>query len=83
MEELKNEQLVIKIAEMGAELQSIKDAQGREYLWQADAKYWPRHSPLLFPIVCGLWEDKYHIDGYAFGMLRHGFARDTEFTLIS
>ena len=35
MEELKNEQLVIKIAEMGAELQSIKDAQGREYLWQA------------------------------------------------
>jgi hypothetical protein len=33
--------------------------------------------------VCGLWEDKYHIDGYAFGMLRHGFARDTEFTLIS
>lgn len=83
MEELKNEQLVIKIAEMGAELQSIKDAQGREYLWQADAKYWPRHSPLLFPIVCGLWEDKYHIDGYSFGMLRHGFARDTEFTLIS
>ena len=40
MEELKNEQLAIKIAEMGAELQSIQDTQGKEYLWQADEKYW-------------------------------------------
>jgi hypothetical protein len=44
---------------VGAELQSIKDVSGHEYLWQADPKYWGRHSPILFPIVCGLWNGKY------------------------
>ena len=36
MEELKNEFLTIQVAEKGAELQSIKDKEGHEYLWQAD-----------------------------------------------
>ena len=31
MIELKNEQLAIQVAEMGAELQSVKDCKGREY----------------------------------------------------
>ncbi len=51
MVELKNDVLTIKVAEMGAELQSVKDNSGREYMWQAGEK-WPRHSPILFPIVC-------------------------------
>ena len=56
MIELKNELLTIKVAEMGAELQSIKDNDGREYMWQAGEK-WPRHSPILFPIVCSVNND--------------------------
>ena len=36
MLELKNDQLTIKVAEIGAELQSIVDSGGHEYLWQAD-----------------------------------------------
>lgn len=82
MEELRNEFLALRISEHGAELQSIQDASGKEYLWQADEKYWPRHSPLLFPIVCGLWENTYRIDGFGYRMERHGFARDMDFTLI-
>ncbi len=42
MEILKNEQLQIAISEHGAELQSIQDADGNEYLWQGDPKYWGR-----------------------------------------
>ena len=34
MIELKNEQLTICVAEKGAELQSVKDSEGREYMWQ-------------------------------------------------
>ena len=49
MIELKNEQLTIRVAEKGAELQSVKDSEGREYMWQAGAE-WPRHSPVLFPL---------------------------------
>ena len=73
MEILKNEQLEIAVASLGAELQSIKDAQGKEYLWQADERFWPRHSPILFPIVCGLWNGKYRIDGFEYALERHGF----------
>ena len=83
MELLKNEQLQIVVSEHGAELQSILDAEGKEYLWQGDSKYWGRRSPILFPIVCGLWDDCYRLDGYEYKMARHGFARDLDFKLIN
>lgn len=83
MEILKNEQLQVVVSEHGAELQSIKDAEGKEYLWQGDPKYWGRRSPILFPIVCGLWDDCYRLDGYEYKMARHGFARDLDFKLIN
>ena len=34
MVEIKNDKLTVKVASLGAELQSIKDSEGREYLWQ-------------------------------------------------
>jgi len=83
MEILKNEQLQVVVSEHGAELQSIQDAEGKEYLWQGDPKYWGRRSPILFPIVCGLWDDCYRLDGYEYKMARHGFARDLDFKLIN
>lgn len=83
MEILKNEMMQIVVSEHGAELQSILDAEGKEYLWQGDPKYWGRRSPILFPIVCGLWDDCYRLDGYEYKMARHGFARDLDFKLIN
>ena len=83
MVELKNEQLSIIVSEKGAELQSIKDANGKEYLWQADPQFWPRHSPILFPIVCSVNNDTYTVDGKEYHLPRHGFARDTDFKLIA
>ena len=81
MIELKNELLAIKVAELGAELQSVKDNEGREYMWQA-GDLWPRHSPILFPIVCSVNNDTYRVDGQEYHLPRHGFARDTEFTVV-
>ena len=81
MEQLRNQRLTIEVSEMGAELQSIKDAEGREYLWQGGEK-WPRRSPILFPLVCSVENDTYYVDGQAYHLPRHGFARDTKFTLI-
>ena len=34
----------------GAELCSLKNSEGLELLWQAGPA-WPRHAPILFPIV--------------------------------
>ena len=82
MIELKNEQLTIRVAEKGAELQSVKDADGREYMWQAGPE-WSRHSPILFPIVCSVNDNTYRVDGKVYHLSRHGFARDAEFTVVS
>ena len=82
MVEIKNDKLTVQVASLGAELQSIKDADGREYLWQGGEK-WPRRSPILFPIVCSVNDDTYTVDGQEYHLPRHGFARDTEFTLVA
>jgi len=75
MIQLTNGQLVVTINEKGAELQSIQ-LNEVEYLWQADAKYWGKHSPVLFPIVGELKDGKYIFDGKEYLLPRHGFARD-------
>lgn len=80
MKTLSNEIISIKIAEHGAELTSII-ANGREYLWQADPKYWGRHSPILFPQVGRVWNNRYRHNGIEYEMGQHGFARDSVFQL--
>lgn len=82
METLQNEFLTVEVSDLGAELQSIKDADEHEYLWQGDDKYWGRRSPILFPIVCGLYQGTYRTEGGTFQLGRHGFARDMNFRLL-
>ena len=62
----------------GAELCSLHDAAGREFLWQA-LPAWPRHAPVLFPIVGRLAGDTLRHGGRDHRMTQHGFARDRRF----
>jgi galactose mutarotase-like enzyme len=78
MIQIKSDQLVITISEKGAELQSIK-SNGLEYLWQADPKYWSKHSPVLFPIIGELKDGTYIFENKEYHLPRHGFARDHVF----
>lgn len=66
----------------GAELCSLQDAAGREYLWQAGAA-WPRHAPLLFPIVGKLAGDVLRHEGREYRLTQHGFARDLEWQWLA
>jgi galactose mutarotase-like enzyme len=75
---ISNEQLTVTINEKGAELQSVQ-LNGLEYLWQADGKYWGKHSPVLFPVVGELRDGKYFFEGREYRLSRHGFARDKIF----
>lgn len=82
--QISNNKIMIQVNSMGAELTSLKDvATGTEYMWNADPAYWKRTSPVLFPIVGGLKEGKYRLDGREYPMGQHGFARDMEFRLKS
>lgn len=79
---LKNDSLTLQIEESGAELTAITDMKTKkEYLWNADPKYWKRHSPVLFPIVGSLKNQSYTYNGQVFPMSQHGFARDLNFEI--
>ena len=79
---LNNGALEICVASKGAELISIKDNSGKEYLWQGDEKYWARHSPILFPFVGRLKNQEFIYEGKKYPMMQHGFARDMEFSVV-
>ncbi|HAC2449473.1 TPA_asm: aldose 1-epimerase family protein [Listeria monocytogenes] len=83
MIKLENEVLLVEMKTAGAELTRIfhKDT-GLEYLWNADSKFWGRHSPVLFPTVGRLVEDTYLVDGKPYHLGQHGFARDRDFQVI-
>lgn len=76
---LSNTDITIVINEKGAQLQSLQ-YKGIEYLWQADAKFWSKHAPVLFPIVGELKDGKYIFNNKEYKLSRHGFARDKMFS---
>ena len=52
MIKLENNDLTVEIAELGAQLHSIRRNDNRiEYLWQGDPASWKRQAPILFPFV--------------------------------
>ena len=74
MVELKNDKLTVLINEIGAEVQSIKDANGLEFMWQGAEKCWSDHSPTIFPVVGRLREKYYTYEGKTYSLPIHGFA---------
>ena len=78
-----NSRLTATVDSLGAQLTSLKEAQGVEYLWVGDPAYWREHAPVLFPIVGALREGRTQINGQWYEMGRHGFAKHAEFTLAS
>ncbi len=81
---VENDVIRIEVDSHGAELKSlVKKETGAEYMWCADAKYWGRTSPVLFPLVGNVSGKQYRTKGKTFDMGQHGFARDMEFTLES
>jgi galactose mutarotase-like enzyme len=71
--------LTARINPLGAELWSLTDAQGREYMTEADPAFWTGHAPLLFPIVGALNGGVYRLDGSEYRLPKHGFARTSLF----
>jgi galactose mutarotase-like enzyme len=66
----------------GAELCSLRDAAEVEMLWQAQP-VWPRHAPVLFPIVGRLKNDTLRHAGKSYRLTQHGFARDKRFAWLN
>ena len=78
---LHNDALTIVISTLGAEMQSIRDQNGIERLWQGDPAFWTGRAPILFPVAGGFREDCYELDGVRYPMGKHGFTRNQEFEI--
>lgn len=78
---ISNKILSASIKHAGAELFSLIDNQNKEYIWNGNPDFWPKHSPVLFPIVGSLKNDTYTFNQKEYYLSRHGFARDMEFQL--
>lgn len=72
---IRSDGLSALINQLGAELVSLKDADGRELMTDADPAFWTGHAPILFPIVGRLNGDVLRVDGSEYPMKQHGFAR--------
>lgn len=80
---ISNSKLSAQIHCKGAELFSLKSiATNQEYLWEGNPEFWGKHSPILFPIVGTLKNNTYTYNDQQFQLLRHGIARDLNFSLI-
>ncbi len=79
---IKNEYLEVQVSDIGAELQSIKDQEGTEYLWQGNPEYWSSRATNLFPFVGRLTEGKYTYEGIEYPMNNHGFCRGRKFQVL-
>lgn len=79
--EISNFALSAKVSETGGELLSIRNKNGREFIWQGNPDYWRGHSPILFPICGSLRNNQARLrNGKMVNLSRHGFARKMIFT---
>ena len=79
---IKNDRISATFSSVGGELLSLKNADGLEYLWQGDEKYWHGRSPILFPYCCRLFGGYYTHKGQKFSGNLHGFIRHLDFSNV-
>src|SRR3954464_9308462 len=74
--------LSAEFSPLGAEMRVLRDEAGRDLLSDGPPEYWTGRAPFLFPIVGAVNGDTIHVDGRAYPMEKHGFARKSVFTLV-
>jgi galactose mutarotase-like enzyme len=79
---LKSPELSVEIDPLGAQLSILRDAAGRDLLWNGDPAVWSGRAPVLFPIVGELASGTYRLGGRSYKMGRHGFARGKPFQVL-
>jgi galactose mutarotase-like enzyme len=74
--------LSAEINPLGAELHTLRDAEGRDLLWNGDPAIWSGRAPILFPIIGEVAGGVIRVDGHEYRLSRHGFARRKTWAVI-
>lgn len=81
---IENKFLKVGVKEYGCELTSVYSKEADfEYIWIGDEAIWYGQSPILFPIVGRLIDDRYSLNGTEYTMPKHGFARKKNWKLYA
>lgn len=81
---IENDLLTLSVSTTACEMHSLKrKGSDYEYLWNGNPTYWKGRNPLLFPQVSSTSTKTNIIDGKEYPMGNHGFARNSEFELVS
>lgn len=67
--------LTVTVCDFGAELQSVKGADGTEYLWQGDPAFWQDRAPNIFPYVARMTDGRCTVNGDLYEMQIHGLVK--------
>ena len=79
---ISNGELTAEVTAFGAQLSSLKDKNGKEYMWEANPDIWPKSAPIMFPICGGLKEDAFFHNGKRYELAKHGFGCSYDYTLV-
>jgi galactose mutarotase-like enzyme len=79
---LSSAELSAEVNPFGAQLSVLRDASGRELLWNGDPAIWAGRAPILFPIVGTLASGSYRLASKVYPLPRHGFARGKQFDVV-
>jgi galactose mutarotase-like enzyme len=76
-------ELRAEVNPLGAQLSVLRDASGRDLLWNGDPAFWTGRAPILFPIVGELAGGRYRLGDKTYPLSRHGFARGKPFNVVA
>ena len=79
---ISNDKISVTVDTFGAQVMSIKAADGYEYMWQGK-EWWEDRCPVLFPTCGNCPTRKYYYEGKEYKLPIHGIAMYREFTLKS
>lgn len=80
---IKTDELTVSVETLGAEIKSIRNKKGNEFMWEGDPAVWSGTAPIMFPICSGLVNDTYTYRGKEYKLTKHGFAKMSEFEIES
>ncbi len=75
---IRSNALTVTVAARGAELVSVRDHQGHQWIWPA-GPLWRQSAPLLFPVIGASAGGALRWGGKAYPVPIHGFAAQAEF----
>ena len=80
---IKNDYYTATFSDRGAELVSLRHANGKELLWiPRPEKFWNYTAAFVFPICATLLDDAYYYGGKRYEMKIHGIIKDTLFKVV-